>query len=129
MTTPADPSIAVGPNNIVEAVNSALQITTRAGAALGAPMNISAMIRNTSTWDVRYPRVVYDPVSGLFILMVLQFNPSGCGSQVAVMVSQANPALAWTSHGTINLDPELGGGLQLSNVSLALTANLVVEFE
>jgi hypothetical protein len=126
VTTPADPSIAVGPNNIVEAVNSALQITTRAGTSLGV-MNISAMIRNTSTWDVRYPRVVYDPVSGLFILMVLQFNASGCGSQVAVMVSQANPALAWTSHGTINIDPELGGGLQFSNVSLGLTANLVVE--
>jgi hypothetical protein len=93
VTTPADPSIAVGPNNVVEAVNSALQVTTRAGTSLGAPMNISAMIRNTSTWDVRYPRVVYDPVSGLFILMVLQFNPSGCGSQVAVMVSQANPTL------------------------------------
>jgi hypothetical protein len=127
VTTPADPSIAVGPNNVVEAVNSALQVTTRAGTSLGAPMNISAMIRNTSTWDVRYPRVVYDPVSGLFILMVLQFNPSGCGSQVAVMVSQANPTLAWTSRGTINLDPELGGGLQLTNVSLGLTANLVVE--
>lgn len=126
--TPADPSIAVGPNNVVEAVNSALEITTRAGA-LVIRMNISAMIRNTSGWAVRYPHVVFDPTSGLFILTVLQFNPtlSACGSQVAVMVSQANPALAWTSRGTINIDPELGGGLELSNVSLALTANLVVE--
>jgi hypothetical protein len=128
VTTPADPSIAVGPNDIVEAVNSALQITTRTGAG-PVRMNISAMIKNTSGWSVRYPRVVFDPTSGLFILTVLQFNPvlSGCGSQVAVMVSQANPAFPWTSRGTINIDPELGGGLELSNVSLALTANLVVE--
>ncbi len=130
VTTPADPSIAVGPNDVVEAVNSALQITTRTGAG-PVRMNISAMIKNTSGWNVRYPRVVFDPTSGLFILTVLQFNPvlSGCGSQVAVMVSQANPAFPWTSRGTINIDPELGGGLELSNVSLGLSANLVVEFE
>jgi hypothetical protein len=128
VTTPADPSIAVGPNNVVEAVNSALEITTRAGTS-PVPMNISAMIRNTSGWSVRYPRVVYDPASGLFILMVLQFNPtlSACGSLIAVMVSQANPALPWTSRGTISIDSLLGGGLELANVSVGLTANLVVE--
>jgi IPT/TIG domain len=128
VTTPADPSIALGPNDVVEAVNSALQITTRTGAG-PIRMNISAMIKNTSGWSVRYPRVVFDPTSGRFILTVLQFNPllSGCGSQVAVMVSQANPIFPWISRGTINIDPELGGGMELSNVSLGLTANLVVE--
>ena len=128
VTTPADPSIAAGPNNVVEAVNSALEITNRAGTAPVA-MNINAMIKNTPTWDVRYPRVVFDPLSGLFILMVLQFNPtlSQCGSQVAIMVSQANPTLPWTSRGTIRIDALLGGGLELANVSLGLTANLVVE--
>jgi hypothetical protein len=128
VTTPADPSIAVGPGNIVEAANSALAITPRAGGAT-TYMNISAMIRNTAGWNVRYPHVVYDPVSGLFILTVLQFNPtlSACVSQIAVMVSQSNPALTWTSRGTIIIDPELGGGMELSNVSLGLTANLVVE--
>ena len=72
-------------------------------------MNISAMIDNTSGWNVTDPQVVYDPASGLFILMVLQFNPTviSCGSQIAVMVSQSNPTLAWTSRGTINIDPEL----------------------
>jgi hypothetical protein len=129
VTTPADPSIAVGPSNIVEAVNSALEISTRTGSSPPVYMNISAMIRNTSGWDVRYPHVVYDLASGRFILTVLQFNPtlSACGSQVAVMISQSNPALAWISRGTINIDPELGGGVELSNVSLGLTSNLLVE--
>ena len=131
VTTPADPSIAVGPSNIVEAVNSALEISTRTGSSPPVYMNISTMIQNTAGWDVRYPHVVYDVASGRFILTVLQFNPtlSACGSQVAVMISQSNPALAWTSRGTINIDPELGGGLELSNVSLGLTSNLLVEFE
>jgi len=128
VTTPADPSIAVGSSYVVEAVNSAVEVTTRAGASPTA-LPISAMIKNTAGWDVRYPRVVYDPASGLFILTVLQLNPtlSQCGSQVAVMVSQSNPMLAWTARGSISIDPELGGGMELSNVSLALTANLVVE--
>jgi IPT/TIG domain len=128
VTTPADPSIAVGASNVVEAVNSALEVTTRAGTS-PVFMNISAMIKNTSGWDVQYPRVAYDVLSGRFVLTVLQFNPilSMCASQVAVMVSQSNPALAWTTRGTINIDPELGGGLELSNVSLGLTANVVVE--
>jgi hypothetical protein len=128
VTTPADPSIAVGASNVVEAVNSALEVTTRAGKS-PVFMNISAMINNTSGWNVRNPRVAYDSISGRFVLTVLQFNPtlSACGSQVAVMVSQSNPALPWTTRGTINIDPELGGGLELSNVSLGLTANVVVE--
>jgi IPT/TIG domain len=128
VTTPADPSIAVGPNNVVEAVNSALEITTRTGAT-PVYMNISAMIGNTSGFYLQYPHVVYDPVSGLFILMVLQFNKtlSSCVSQVAVMVSSSNPALRWTSRGTINIDPELGGGVELSNVSLGMTGSVVVE--
>ena len=125
MTTPADPSIAVGPNDVVEAVNSALQVTTRTGAG-PVRMNISVMIKNTSGWNVRYPRVVFDPTSGLFILTVLQFNPvlTGCGSQVAVMVSQANPAFPWTSRGTINIDPErlLAYNLSADNVIQALSA-------
>ncbi len=126
VTTPADPSIAAGANNVVEAVNSALEIYNRAGTPLAA-MNINTMIRNPSGWNVRNPHVVFDPVSGLFILMVLQYNASSCGTQVAVMVSQSNPALAWTSRGTVNINSELGGGVELGTVALGLTANVIVE--
>jgi hypothetical protein len=125
--SPPDPSIAAGASYVVEALNSAVEVFTRAGAA-DITLNINAMIDNTSGWAVTDPQVVYDPVSGLFILMVLQYNtaPSSCGSQIAVMVSQANPALTWTSRGTINLDPALSN-VELSNVSLGLTASVVTE--
>jgi hypothetical protein len=124
---PPDPSIAVGAGYVVEAVNSAVDVFTRAGAA-STPVSINAMIDNTSGWNVTDPQVVYDPVSGLFILMVLQYNPAAnsCGSQIAVMVSQSNPALTWTSRGTINLDPVLSN-VELTNVSLGLTASVVTE--
>jgi hypothetical protein len=126
---PPDPSIAVGASYVVEAVNSAVDVFTRAGVAVAnTPMNINAMIDNTSGWDVTDPQVVYDPVSGLFILMVLQYNPAvdSCGSQIAVMVSQSNPTLTWTSRGTINLDPVLSN-VELTDVSLGLTASVVTE--
>jgi len=128
VTAPADPSIAIGPSNIVEAANSTLEVSTRSGAT-PVFMNLSAMVGNTSGFYLRYPHVVYDPVSGRFILMVLQYNPllSGCVSQVEVMLSQANPALPWITRGSINIDPEIAGGVELSTVSLAITGGLLVE--
>ncbi len=128
MTAPADPSIAIGPSNIVEAANSALEVSTRSGAT-PVFMNLSAMVGNTSGFSLRYPHVVYDPLSGRFILMVLEYNPvlSGCVSQVEIMLSQANPALPWITRGSINIDPEIAGGVEISTVSLAITANVLVE--
>jgi hypothetical protein len=131
-TTPADPSIAVGPTSVVEAVNSALFVYARLG---GVPtvFGINTMINNpvSSGFAVRSPRVVYDPASGRFILMVLEFRVSGCGSQVVIMVSQPNPLLPWTARGSLIVDPQLappsGGTWMFGDVSLALTATLIVE--
>src|SRR6185437_926550 len=98
VTTPADPSIAVGPSSVVEAVNSAVFVYARTG---GTPtvFGINTMINNavSSGFAVRSPRVVYDPASGRFILMALEFRVSGCGSEVVIMVSQPNPLLPWTA--------------------------------
>jgi IPT/TIG domain len=131
VTTPADPSIAAGPSNVVEAVNSALFVYARTGGTPTA-FGINTMINNVSSgWAVRYPHVVYDPSSGRFILMVLEFDVATCGSQVVMMVSQANPLLPWTARGTLGIDsllqPPSGGKWVLGDVSLALTATLVVE--
>src|SRR4029077_9213102 len=67
----------------------------------------------------------YDPVSGVFILMVLQYKTSTCQSQIAVMDSQTNPALPWVSRGTISIDPQISGDI-LASLSVALTGTLVV---
>jgi hypothetical protein len=132
VTTPADPSIAAGPSNVVEAVNSALFVYARSG---GTPMvfGINTMINNpvSSGWSVRYPHVVYDPISGRFVMIVLEFNLTSCGSQLVMMESQANPALPWIARGTLNIDPQIpppaSGKWVLGDVSLALTSTLLVE--
>ena len=132
VTTPADPSIASGPSNVVEAVNSALFVYARTG---GTPtvFGINTMINNpvSTGWVARYPRVVYDPASGRFVLMVLESDVAGCGSQIVIMESQANPASPWTSRGTLSIDPQLqppsSGKWVFADVSLAMTATLFVE--
>jgi IPT/TIG domain len=132
VTTPADPSIAAGPSNVVEAVNSALFVYARTG---GTPIKfgINIMINNSvsSGWSVRSPHVVYDPQSGRFLLMVLEFDVAACGSQLVMMESQSNPALPWTARGTLNIDSQLNpppsGKWVLADVALALTSTLLVE--
>ncbi len=134
VTTPADPSIAAGPSNVVEAVNSALFVYARTGGT-PAVFGINTMINNpvSSGWSVRYPHLVYDPISGRFLMIVLEFNLTSCGSQLVMMESQANPALPWIARGTLNIDPQIppptSGKWVLGDVSLALTSTLLVEFE
>ena len=132
VTTPADPSIAAGQSNVVEAVNSALFVYARTG---GAPtvFGINTMINNpvSTGWVSRYPHVVYDPASGRFVLMVLEFDTAACGSQIVIMESQANPALPWIARGTLSIDSQLApppsGRWVLADVSLALTGTLLIE--
>jgi hypothetical protein len=128
VTTPADPSLAAGGSDVVEAVNSALFVYSRTGIFIKS-FGINGMIGNptSSGYVVQYAHVVYDPMSGVFILMVLQFKTSTCGSQIVIMDSQSDPTLPWQARGTIGLDAELGSGLMLSNLSMALTGTLVVE--
>lgn len=130
-TTPSDPSVAAGATDVVEAVNSALFVYSRTatGAVAVTPLmtfSIPAMIGGTSGWHVRDPRVLYDPSTGLFLLMVLQYNPSGCGSQIAVFVSQSDPTQAWSNRGTLSIVSQLSND-ELTNVSVAMTSTLIVE--
>ena len=130
-TTPADPSVAAGANDVVEAVNSALFVYSRSATGMTAvtplaTFSIPAMIGGTSGWHERDPRVLYDPSTGLFLLMVLQYNPSGCGSQIAVFVSQSDPTQAWTVRGSLGIASQLTGD-ELANVSVAMTSTLIVE--
>ncbi len=126
VTTPADPSFAAGGSDVVEAVNSAVFVYSRAGAPV-ISFGINGMIGNaaSSGYVVQYPHVVYDPVSGVFILMVLESNVSACSSQIVVMDSQTNPALPWQARGSVSLNPALSGVI-LANLSMALTGTLVV---
>ena len=130
ITAPADPSVAAGPSNVVEAVNSAVFVYRRTG---GSPVrfDINDLVRTSKYWTVKDPKVVYDPFSGRFILAVLQYNTrrSGCtnhGSQIEVVASNADPTTAWQTPRTFNNLAVLAGDTAVdTDVSLGMTSTVV----
>jgi IPT/TIG domain len=131
-TTPADPSVAAGASDVVEAVNSALFIYSRTGTQIGQPLSINKLVNTPAGWAVKYPHIVYDPVSGRFILAVLQYNTarSGCSndqSQIEVVVSGSDPTTAWQVARTFNNEAVFGGTDQpvALNLSLGMTSTVV----
>jgi len=130
-TTPADPSVAAGANNVVEAVNSAVFVYARTG---GTPVtfDINNLVRTSAGWAVKNPKVVYDPFSARFILAVVQYNTArtGCtndGSQIEVVVSNADPTTAWQTPRTFNNLATLNSGDApvATDVSLGMTSTVV----
>jgi hypothetical protein len=114
-TAPADPSIAAGATDVVEAVNNALFVFSRTGAQIGSAISINTLVRTPAGWAVKYPHVVYDPFSGRFILAVVQYSAtrSGCtnaGSQIQVVVSGADPTGLWQAPRTFTNQATLGPG-------------------
>jgi hypothetical protein len=131
-TTPADPSIAAGANDVVEAVNNALFVFSRTGAQIGNPIPINTLVRTLPGWAVKYPHLVYDPFSGRFILAVVQYNAtrSGCtnaGSQIQVVVSGADPTGLWQAPRTFTNQATLGpGDMPVAlNLTLGMTSTVV----
>jgi IPT/TIG domain len=133
-TTPADPSVAAGASDVVEAVNSALFIYSRTGTQIGNPISINALVRSPTGWAVKNPHIVYDAFSGRFILAVLQYQTgrSACtsdGSQIQVVVSGADPTAAWQAPKTFTNQavlPDVGLGDMPVAVNLALGMNSTV---
>ncbi len=124
--------MATGTNDVVEAVNSALFIYSRTGTQIGPALSINKLVNTSAGWAVKYPHVVYDPVSGRFILAVVQFNTarSGCTSdqsQIEVVVSGADPTTAWQVARTFNNEAIFSGSDQpvAVNLSLGLTNTVV----
>ncbi|HEY8672516.1 MAG TPA: IPT/TIG domain-containing protein [Candidatus Dormibacteraeota bacterium] len=131
-TAPADPSIAAGATDVVEAVNNALFVFSRTGAQIGSAISINTLARTPAGWAVKHPHVVYDPFSGRFILAVVQYNAtrSGCtnaGSQIQVVVSGADPTAAWQAPKTFTNQAILGpGDMPVAlNLALGMTSTVV----
>jgi IPT/TIG domain len=127
-TTPADPSVAAGASDVVEAVNSALFVYSRTGTQIGNPISINALVRTPAGWAVKNPHIVYDALSGRFILAVLQYQTGriACandGSHIQVVVSGADPIAAWQAPKTFTNQavlPNVGLGDMPVAVDLAL---------
>ena len=91
--SPPDVQIAVGPDHVVEAVNSALGIYTKLGASV-TNINLSSLFSSGSD-PVGDPRILYDAVSGRWFVSAGAFSRG----QVLIAVSKTgDPAGNWSTY-------------------------------
>ena len=91
--SPPDVQIAVGPDHVVEAVNSALGIYTKLGASV-TNTNLSSLFSSGSD-PVGDPRILYDAVSGRWFVSAGAFSRG----QVLIAVSKTgDPAGNWSTY-------------------------------
>ena len=90
--TPPDPTMAVGPNHIVQMMNVAHSIYNKAGTRLSGPLKFSSIA--SFAGDDGDPIALYDQVADRFI--ILQFNlPSGSESLVFCVSKTSDPTGAY----------------------------------
>jgi len=81
---PPDPSLAVGPNDVVEATNTALFFFHRNGSANGS-VRIDTLVGTPSGFTLTDPRVVYDASTDRFYLTILEYSLTTCTNFVVLL--------------------------------------------
>jgi hypothetical protein len=99
--TPADPSIAAGPNHVVQAINSIFHISNKSGqqGQTFDPVQLFGAFftanPNTFPFD---PWIVYDHFSNRFVMIYLAVTPTFSESWYLMAVSvSADPSLGWNT--------------------------------
>jgi len=95
---PPDTQLAVGPEYIVEAVNSGFSVYSKTGTQTRAYTNFESFVSLPSPWDgfCYDPRVVYDSYSDRFLMMIMGKDETNLTSYYWLMVSQTtDPNGGW----------------------------------
>ena len=96
-TTPADPSIAVGPNHIIQMVNgtsgAVFEIFNKTGTQLVAPTNLDNITGKGGLGD---PVVLYDQLADRFVMTEFVNKNETIDQGLSIAVSQTNdPTGSW----------------------------------
>jgi len=86
-STPPDTIMAVGPNVVVEAVNTAIEITDKSGKALMPPEELPLFFASVFGEGDSFtdPYVVYDDQANRFYICALETRTSPAGNQFALL--------------------------------------------
>jgi CARDB len=89
---PPDTVMAVGPEYIVEAVNSGFMVYTKTGTLTRSYTSFSGFVNLPSPWAgfCYDPRVVYSNEHGKFLMMIMGKDETNLKSYVWLMVSQTS---------------------------------------
>ena len=98
---PPDTHAAVGPNNVVETVNTAVRVFDKAGTVLST-RELSSFFGVSEDYPNQFisdPRVVYDESTGHFIMEALYIDNANESSFVLLATSNtSNPTGGWEKH-------------------------------
>ena len=97
---PPDTQIAVGPEYIVEAVNSGFTVYTKTGTVTRAYTSFNSIVNLPSTWDgyLYDPRAIYDAEDHKYIMLILGRDATNLRSYYWILVSQdLDPNGIWYS--------------------------------
>ena len=97
---PPDTIHAVGPNHVVEAVNSGFAVYLKTGRLLRAYTTFDSFMNKPSVWPTGAfmydPRVIYDPWHKRFLMLILGLDETSKKSYFWIAVSKtSNPTEGW----------------------------------
>jgi IPT/TIG domain len=129
---PPDTDIAAGPTDIVDTVNSTIEVRSRAGALL-ASNDLTTFLSVRSGHDSSDPRIVYDSFAQRWFLTITEAAPFSCSTApapVLIAVSTSSNPLPFSSwivyelplvtHGTFLAD-QPGLGFSTNTVAVSWT--------
>ncbi len=129
---PPDPHMAAGPSDLLVAVNSTFRIYNKSGGQIFNSTLLSwfsnVLPSNTSGINVFDPWVLYDQLSGRFIMLALAKRDSDKYSRFLIAVSDNNTAAGnWC---LFSLDAKVNGSKNTNNwadyTKVGVTTNAVV---
>lgn len=97
---PPDTIHAVGPNHVIEAVNSGFAVYSKTGALVQGYKTFDSFMNKPAIWPAGAfmydPRVIYDPWHQRFLMLILGLDETTQKSYFWVAVSKtANPNQGW----------------------------------
>lgn len=91
---PPDPWVAVGPNHVVQAVNTEIRFSTRAGAEIGQVSMASFFLEPSTQVLDSDPRVLYDSAHGRWVASEVSADCSSGHLRFAVSATD-DPTASW----------------------------------
>jgi hypothetical protein len=104
---PPDTQLAVGQNQVVEAVNNNLFVFNRSGTQTTTYPLTTIFQPPNQTVGLTDPKIVFDPTTGNFYMTEMVCQNAGCGANnythmgISLAIS-SNPAVGWTVYDYLN---------------------------
>lgn len=124
---PADPTIAVGPNDVVESTNDTIGIFSKTGT-LEVSQQFSTFYSGLGAGSFIYdPKSVYDPISKRFFVIALELDTANNISKILLAVSQTSSATGGWNKYRIQAGANINGtNCWMDYPSLSISTNGVV---